>query len=40
MAGPHILIEGIGGIGGVVAARLVLMGYDPVMVTKLLLELR
>lgn len=33
MMADRILIEGIGGIGGVVAARMILHGYDPVLVT-------
>jgi 2-dehydropantoate 2-reductase len=33
MSGPRILIQGIGGIGGVMAARLIRAGQDPVLVT-------
>lgn len=33
MASERILIEGIGGIGGVVAAKLIAAGYAPVLVT-------
>jgi 2-dehydropantoate 2-reductase len=33
MATPNILIEGIGGIGGVLAARLIQAGYTPTLVT-------
>src|SRR5574342_189153 len=33
MAKERILIEGIGGIGGVVAARLIQGGYSPLLVT-------
>ncbi|PJF23238.1 MAG: 2-dehydropantoate 2-reductase [Phototrophicales bacterium] len=33
MMSESILIEGIGGIGGVVAARMILHGYDPILVT-------
>jgi 2-dehydropantoate 2-reductase len=33
MTKEHILIEGIGGIGGVVAARLIQAGYEPTLVT-------
>lgn len=34
MSGERILIEGVGGIGGVVAARMIAAGYTPVLVTQ------
>jgi 2-dehydropantoate 2-reductase len=34
VAEPGILVEGIGGLGGVIAARLIQAGYHPVLVTR------